>query len=533
MNKSPTVPRLVATAQAFSRLAAIVVIAVGSLILLGWLFNIDAFKRIFTNLPALKFNLALCFILAGVSLLTLHTRPRLAQITAVAVLVIAGLTLCQHLFGWQLGIDQLLMRDTTISTNPAAQPGRMSVITTIILSITGGGLVIMSFIRRYLLAQIVTLIALLISLLALVGYLYNVRSLYSVESSSIALQTALTSTVLCFGMLLAFPDKGLAQIISADSAGGYLVRYALPAVALFPLLIGWLTWQGEAIGLYSGDFGAAMFTLSHMVLLSVIMLWIANKLHNADLERIRSEEAVRTLNAELEQRVRERTVHLTAIIKELDSFNYSVSHDLRSPLRAMDGYAQALLEDQANQLDDNARHYLTRIRAATQRMGSVIDDLLQLAQLSRTSIARSTVDLSRLAHEVIEELKEEYPDHNVTYSIEAAMLAQGDTRLLRIALQNLLSNAWKFTRKQSHPTVEIGTIEHEGKRAYFIRDNGVGFDMRFANKLFRAFQRLHDIQDFEGTGIGLAIVARIVQRHGGQVWAESQVDQGATFYFTV
>jgi signal transduction histidine kinase len=566
MNSAPTVTRLVTTLQSIASAVAITVMVTSSLILLGWIFDNAALRSLFTTQSALRFNIGLCILLLGIGLFSIHKRPRLAEGLAMIVLLITVLTLSQDIFGIDLGIDQLVIRDPS---STAVHPGRMSIFTAIIFILAGSALLLLASKRAFSMAQGLAATAFFCAILVILGRLYGVPMLYNInQPTGVVLHSAFLFCALCIGMLLAFPDKGFIRIISEASAGGYLLRVALPVVVLTPLIVGWLEWQGEIAEMYEAGFGLAMLTLAHMVILGAFAIWIAGRLHKADLERLnalamqqqtndqleartrelvevnqslaqevlqrkQAEAEIRILNTELEQRVEDRTLHLTAIIKELDSFNYSVSHDLRSPLRAMDGYAQALLEDQGDLLDDTAKRYLTRIRSASQRMGEVIDDLLQLAQLSRAEMVRSPVDVQRVAQDVIAELKEMEPERKVDYSIAETPIAMGDARLIRVVMYNLLSNAWKFTRKQSHPKIEMGTIDHDGKQAYFVRDNGVGFDMRFINKLFRAFQRLHDVQDFEGTGIGLAIVARIVQRHGGQIWAEGAVGQGATFYFTL
>lgn len=249
-------------------------------------------------------------------------------------------------------------------------------------------------------------------------------------------------------------------------------------------------------------------------------------------ERKRIEE-IRNLNVELEQRVHERTEQLEASNKELEAFSYSVSHDLRAPLRSMDGFSQALLEDYADLLDETGKNSLRRIRAASQRMGQLIDDLLQLSRLSRTEMRMSQVDLTAMAREIAAELQERNPERQVEFIVEDGLVARGDLRLLRVALGNLLGNAWKFTSKQTQPCVEFGVTEHDQERVYFVRDNGAGFDMAYANKLFGAFQRLHSANEFDGTGIGLATVQRVLQRHGGHISAQAAVNKGATFYFTL
>jgi len=257
-------------------------------------------------------------------------------------------------------------------------------------------------------------------------------------------------------------------------------------------------------------------------------------------ERRRAEQAtrdreaeVRQLNAELEARVRERTARLEAANAGLGSFAYSVSHDLRTPLRAIHGFSRALVEDCGEQLDAVGQQHLDRICAATERMGLLVDGLLELSRFARAELRRGPLDLGQIAAEIIAELKRAEPERAVQVTVAVPLTARGDRRLVGAVLDNLLANAWKFTRGRETATIEVGHEERDGETAYYVRDNGAGFDMRYADKLFVAFQRLHAADEYEGTGIGLATVQRIIVRHGGRVWAESAVDQGATFYFTL
>ncbi|HEB56818.1 MAG TPA: PAS domain S-box protein [Gammaproteobacteria bacterium] len=234
----------------------------------------------------------------------------------------------------------------------------------------------------------------------------------------------------------------------------------------------------------------------------------------------------------LEDLVVERTAELSRSNRELESFSYSVSHDLRTPLRAIDGFSLALLEDYADLIDETGQDYLHRVRAASQRMGELIDALLTLSRVSRYNLERNPVALSQLVNDVIVELQENSPERQIKIQVADNLHVDGDIHLLRILLENLLSNAWKYSATVEHAQIEFNCREEDGERVYFIRDNGVGFDMRYVDKLFGAFQRLHGTE-FEGTGIGLATVKRIIQHHGGRVWAEAETGKGATFYFTL
>lgn len=250
-------------------------------------------------------------------------------------------------------------------------------------------------------------------------------------------------------------------------------------------------------------------------------------------QRKRAEDELRRLNEELERRVQARTTQLEDAVRELQAFNYSVSHDLRAPLRSLDGFSTAVLEDYADKLDDEGREDLGRIRAAARKMGELIDGLLGLSRLSRADLQLVDLDLSGIAEEIAGDLRASEPSRDVTFDIEPGLHAVADQSLLRSLLQNLLDNAWKYTSHNDAAHIEFGAEDIDGERAYFVRDDGAGFDMAYVDKLFVAFQRLHPEREFAGIGIGLVTVARIVHRHEGRVWAEGDIGQGATFHFTL
>jgi signal transduction histidine kinase len=295
-------------------------------------------------------------------------------------------------------------------------------------------------------------------------------------------------------------------------------RYAQPMRAL----------SGAARGIAGGDYRQRVTVRRRDELgeLAEAFNQMSQELETADAD-------VQRMNAELEDRVRRRTAELEAANHELRAFSYSVSHDLRSPLRSMDGFSQALLEDYSDKLDETGKDYLRRVRAGSQRMGLLIDDLLLLSKVTLQPITREDVDLSALANEVLADLSASDPERSVVALVEDGMRISADRGLMRVALANLLGNAWKFTSMVAPARIEMGSAPNGERTEFFVRDNGAGFDMQYADRLFTPFHRLHSPAEFRGTGIGLATVQRVIMRHGGAVRAEGAVQRGATFYFSV
>ena len=321
----------------------------------------------------------------------------------------------------------------------------------------------------------------------------------------------------------AFTEQRLVVRTAGDGAGDFsklMTDRGLRSALAAPIT--WGTTRYGVIGAYAHR--VSLFIDDEIALLAVLASQIALILRNHDLF-----SEVHTLNAELEHRVSE----LDTANEELSSFAYAVSHDLRAPLRAIDGFSEVLLEEKASVLGDDGRGHLSRVRAAAQRMGQLIDDLLDLSRTTRAEVRREPVDLSALARSVAADHASRAPERAVAFHAQDGLQVDADDRLLRVVLDNLIGNAWKFTRPVKDPRVEVGVSGENGTRAYYVRDNGVGFEMEYRKKLFTPFQRLHAQRDFEGTGVGLATVRRVIRKHGGDVWAESEPGHGATFFFTL
>jgi signal transduction histidine kinase len=276
-----------------------------------------------------------------------------------------------------------------------------------------------------------------------------------------------------------------------------------------------------------------LFVIGSSVLVYLLLTAVQRRKQKVLAALVESRNEIARINAELEQRVIERTRQLEVANRELEAFAYAVSHDLRAPLRSMSGFSQILQETAPPELDEKSRHYLRRIHDASLRMSGLIEDLLSLSRVARAQLVPQPVDLSELWAEAARTVADRYPGRNVVITIEPGLRVEGDLRLLRIALENLIDNAWKYSATRAQGEVTIGSEIRDDERVHFIRDNGVGFDMAYAGKLFWPFQRLHAESQFAGTGIGLVTVQRIFAMHGGRIWADAAVDRGATFFFTV
>jgi signal transduction histidine kinase len=378
------------------------------------------------------------------------------------------------------------------------------------------------------LADGLTLAALLVALIGLIGYLYSLPTLYGAGLyTSLALHTVTGFLAIGIGMAAARPGRGIASLFADPE-----IRPLMAGAVLLPMALGSLSRAGQRLGWYGGEFSLALFSML-LIVLTVALVWTTGReRQRVDAQRRKAEEDLRRLNLELESRVQERTEDLVAANKEMEAFSWSVSHDLRAPLRSIGGFSEILLEDHAAQLDEDGRRYLERIRANAKGMSGLISDILTLSKISRADIKREDVDLTQLALTVLAALRAQEPGRRIEVEIEPWLKAKADPRLARVALENLLGNAWKFTAKTALARIRFGHAA--GREAvFYIEDNGAGFDMARAERIFEPFQRLHSSGDFEGSGIGLATVQRIVHRHGGSIRAEGRVGGGARFFFSL
>lgn len=631
-------------------------------VMLGWWLDVQLLKSVVPGLTTMKFNTALCFLCSAVSLWwrgAIHpSRPaRVGALLLIAVVVcIAAGTLFEYSFRTNIGLDEFFIYDRE-HAGTSYPPGRLAPATALCFLLFAAALLTLN--RLPALSQSLTLAMFLVAVIGLIGYLYNLPTLYgAAHYTSMAVHTIAGFVLLSFASWTARRDQGWLSWLLAPVS--FRTRQLLAMSVGLPILLGWLSRAGERQGWYNPEFTLALYTVLLIVLTGAVIGWTARRALVIELQRQQAEVALRssearfraladsmpqivwTANArgeltyfnerwfrvtgivpsgdgvpqqwqktlhpddaerayqiwrqamdtgepyscefrrwdarvneyrwylsraepvrdengnierwygtatdiedlkraqaeveasahELEARVARRTDELRHANQELESFSYSVSHDLRAPLRSLDSFSRFLLEDYGDRLDAEGRNYLDRIRVNAQRMGQLISDLLALSRLSRTELRRETVHLSSLVHGIIDELRQRQPNREVQVTIASGLLTSGDSRLLRVALENLLGNAWKFTAQTPQAEIEFGILDSP-ERVYFLRDNGAGFDMRFASQLFTPFQRLHQAHEFEGTGIGLATVQRVIHRHSGRIWAEGTVGAGATFYFTL
>jgi signal transduction histidine kinase len=522
----------VARRLAFTGCFAGLLIAV--LALIGWLAEVPQLKSLASRQVPMNPLTAVAFILCGLAfagLLLLRGRLRIAaKVLAFGAGALAFFKLLSF-FGFDLKLDQRIFVQS-LDRDISLPPNRMAPNTAVEFILLTSALLLIDARSRAArgLFQASALLAASISLLVLIGYVYDSRDFIQVAYFlPMAFNTALAFFLLSLAVLCARPDVILVSTLLSPGPGGVIGRRILPAVVISPLIFGWLRVIGEREGFYGSAFGTAMIIALMILILSALILWTARSLNQSD-ERLQAAiSEVQKLNDLLSV----QNGKLQAVNSELEEFTSAVAHDLKAPLRTIIGFSEVLVTDHADGLSADAKGHLERISRGTFKMSVLIDSLLRLSKLSLKELELAEVNLSQISLGILEELARSNPSRKIVYRVDGEYRVSGDRLLLEAALTNLLGNAWKYTGRKSEAVIEFGAREINGKRAFFVSDNGAGFDMNYARKLFGVFQRLHSESEFSGTGVGLATVRRIIHRHGGRIWAEAAPDKGATFFFTL
>lgn len=490
----------------------------GISVLVGWGLDIEWVKRPIPNLVAMNPLTAFLFILLSAAswLIIIHNQNKIiGYILLIALISLSLLHLLEFLLTIPLHIDQLLFSGKIVEDALSGVSNRMAPNTAVSFLLSGGLIWVMDKKpgQTYL-YQGFAIAIIFIALFSLLGYVYRVTEFYGIlVYLPMALHTAFGFLLFALAVLLRSSDAGLVREITSPYTGGVIARILIPIAIIVPSALGyaWVTtyWKMD----FSIELGIAILTLSIISLLVLIIWIVVRSLNEKDKLRKAHENEVINLN------------------KELEAFSYSVAHDLRAPLRIIDGYTQILVEDQTPHLNDESQRLLSVISQNVRNMGQLIDDLLNFSKLGRVQINKTLVDVGNIVRPLVTAQLNIKGNRNILIEIKSLEKLRCDGVLIHHVFSNLITNAVKYSRKNSNPKVEINSYREDGGTVYYIKDNGVGFDMKYKNKLFGVFQRLHKPSEFEGTGVGLAIVHRIITKHGGRVWAEAEVDKGATFYF--
>lgn len=528
---------------------SLVTVFIAAAVLAGWSFNLERLQRISSSFAAMSPMTAIAFILSAIALRLLYypADAALGRWSRTVGYLLAGIVLGGSLFNITAGFFHF--------------PADVASFNFVLISLA---LLLMDveIFQGKRPSQYLGVIIGIMGIIGLAGYIYGIKQLYGNSAfTSMSLHTPFLFIVMAIGILQSRSDRGFMAVFNSEHAGGTMARRILPILVSLPFLIGWLRTRGENAGLYVHAMGMAFFITLNVVVTSLLVwfsaravnridekrrrhekalsqaaaeLNLANaKLHDEIVRREKAQEALRQVNETLENKVIERTARLELTNRELEAFSYSVSHDLRAPLRSIEGFSKILLSSHASQLDEEGLDYLHRVCKNSRRMTILIDSMLNLSRVTRSEIERSSVDLSQMARAIADELMKGQPDRRTIFAIQPDVVAHADLNLSRVVLDNLLNNAWKFTGKTASGRIELGEVKKNDGSIFYVRDNGVGFDMAYADRLFSPFQRLHSQEDFEGDGVGLATVQRIINRHGGKIWAESEPATKTTFYFTL
>jgi signal transduction histidine kinase len=509
--------------RASSAIAAISLIT-GCAVLATWIWALPGLSSIHPMLAGMGSHAAVGFVLAGAALLLLRApvTPARRVIASVCAILLVSMTVLTISRSVDLSIGGFL-------------PGRMPTASAEVFLAFGLALLMIDLtVRRWRPAEFFSFAAALIALLGLVAYTFGTISIFaSINRRPLAFHSILLMVGFSFALLAARPHVGLMSLVTSNTVAGVLVRRMLPAVVGIPVVVGWLALEAQRAGLFPPLLTVAYYAIGIIMVFATMTWQIAGTLHRIDLQRREAQDQVQQLNADLEQRVADRTAQLERANSELEAFSYSVSHDLRAPLRHIDGFAQMLSARSADKLDETSKRHLAVICEGAQSMGRMIDDLLSLARLDRQHVVWEQGDLNAIVGRVMQELQQDKGLRTIEWTCGPLPVVPCDPGLMKLVFTNLLSNAVKYTGKRDVARISISMTHGPDGAVFAVSDNGAGFDQTYHDKLFGVFQRLHRADEFEGTGVGLATVRRIVHKHGGRIWAEAAVDRGATFFFTL
>lgn len=498
----------------FSRHAGVVVSLIGAVVLIGWVFGIQALKCFAVDSVAMRPLNAMLFILGGGAVIRATTRkaPDALMFLFASILVLGGaVKVAGSILGFDSPFDRFLVRDEAM-------------ITAINFVLCGGALLLLDVETRrgFRPAQILILAIGLIALLVLIGYSYRVLPLYSIGSNSpMALNTALAFALFSLAALSSRPDRGVMMVITSDTTGGAMARRLLPAAVLIPLVLGALRFSSEKHGYFSIEAGISLFAFSNIVLFTAVIWWNAKLLYLAEAERLATMEKLKQMTHDLE---RSNT--------ELQQFAYVASHDLTEPLRMIASYLELLNDRAHTKLGLEEREFIGYAVDGAQRMQALIQDLLAYARVDTRGRPMEPTDCEDVLQTALANLKVAIGEGHAVIEHEHLPTVKGDSVQLAQVFQNLIGNAIKFHGRAA-PRVHIDAHPQNGEWVFEVKDNGIGIDPKNFNRIFVLFQRLHTRQEYPGTGMGLAICKKIVERHGGRIWAESKPNEGATFFFTL
>jgi signal transduction histidine kinase len=498
----------------FSRWTGRAVTAIGALVLIGWLFNLQILKSFALDSVAMNPFTAILFVLAGIAVVrSVNRRATDAIVVALATIVTLGgaMKVIECIFGFEFPFDRWLLRDEAMNT---AFDFILCGTALLLLDVETRG--------RFRPAQVLVVIVGLVALLALIGYSYRVLPLYSIGSNiPMAFNTAIAFALFSLAALSARPDRGMMMVITSDTTGGAMARRLLPAAVLIPLILGALRFSSEKHGYFDIEAGISLFAFFNIVLFTAVIWWNAKLLYMAEAKRLEAMKKLKQTTRDLE---RSNT--------ELQQFAYVASHDLTEPLRMITSYLELLNDRARTKLSAEEREFIGFAVDGARRMETLIQDLLAYARVDTRGRPLEPTDCEHVLETVLANLKVAIGEGRAVIEHEQLPTVKGDSVQLAQVFQNLIGNAIKFHGKAA-PKVHIGAERHNGEWLFQVKDNGIGIDPKNFNRIFVLFQRLHTRKEYPGTGMGLAICKKIVERHGGRIWAESKPNEGATFFFTL